>query len=151
MHFSIYKMFCFTSGVYLSGTLIWLSVILKFFESDFHLRRHHEGVQAVYDLTHPAWLPSLRWFLNKDFPLEGFPGGSVVKNLPVSAGDTGSIWSHMPRSSQSCAPQLLSLCSRTQKPQLLSPCAAKATKAHTWEPMLHNKRSLYSGKPTHRN
>ena len=33
---------------------------------------------------------------------EGFPGGSVVKNLPANAGDTGSISdrgrSHMPRS-----------------------------------------------------
>ena len=33
----------------------------------------------------------------------GFPGGSVVKNLPASAGDTGSSpgpgRSHMPRSS----------------------------------------------------
>ena len=33
----------------------------------------------------------------------GFPGGTVVKNLPANAGDTGSIpgpgGSHMPRSS----------------------------------------------------
>ena len=32
----------------------------------------------------------------------GFPGSSVVKNLPANAGDTGSIpdpgWSHMPQS-----------------------------------------------------
>ena len=35
-------------------------------------------------------------------PLEGFPGGAVVKNLPASAGDTGSSpgpgRSHMPQS-----------------------------------------------------
>ena len=35
--------------------------------------------------------------------LRGFPGGSVVKNLPINAGDTGPILgpgrSHMPRSS----------------------------------------------------
>ena len=34
--------------------------------------------------------------------LEGFPGGSVVKNLPASAGDMGSIpglgRSHVPQS-----------------------------------------------------
>ena len=70
MHFSTYKMFYFTSGVYLCGTLIWSSIILKFFESGFHLRRHHEGFKAVYDLTHPAWPPSLCWFLNKDFPMQ---------------------------------------------------------------------------------
>ena len=35
---------------------------------------------------------------------EGFPGGSVVKNLPANAGDTGSISdpgrSHIPRSNK---------------------------------------------------
>ena len=45
----------------------------------------------------------------------GFPGGSVVKNLPTDAGDTGSIpvpgRSHMLRSNCSCAPELWSLCS----------------------------------------
>ena len=47
---------------------------------------------------------------SRDFPvgpvvktvLQGFPGGSVVKNPPASAGDTGSIpdlgRSHMPQS-----------------------------------------------------
>ena len=41
-----------------------------------------------------------------------FPGGAVVKNLPANAGDTGSSpglgRSHMPRSYEACAPQLLS-------------------------------------------
>ena len=40
-----------------------------------------------------------------------FPGGSVVKNLPANAGDTGSIpgpgRSHMPRSNKASEPQLL--------------------------------------------
>ena len=44
----------------------------------------------------------------------GFPGGSVVENLPANAGDTGSSpglgRSHMPRSSWAREPQLLSLC-----------------------------------------
>ena len=57
----------------------------------------------------------------------GFPGGSVVKNLPASVRDTGSI-PDSGRScitqNQACVPQLLSLCSRVWEPQLLSPCPA---------------------------
>ena len=59
-------------------------------------------------------------------PSEGFRDGSVVKNLPTNAGNTGLIpdlgGSHMAQSK-------LSLCSRAQELQLLSPCAAK-TRAH---------------------
>ena len=44
----------------------------------------------------------------------GFPGGTVVENLPVNAGDTGSSpglgRSHMPWNSWAREPQLLSLC-----------------------------------------
>ena len=43
----------------------------------------------------------------------GFPGGAVVENLLVNAGDTGSSTgmgrSHMPRSNWAREPQLLSL------------------------------------------
>ena len=43
----------------------------------------------------------------------GFPGGTVVKNLPANAGDMGSSpglgRSHMPQSGQAREPQLLSL------------------------------------------
>ena len=43
----------------------------------------------------------------------GFPGGSVVENLPANAGDTGSSpglgRSHMPQNSWAREPQLLSL------------------------------------------
>ena len=57
-----------------------------------------------------------------------FAGGTVVKNPPANAGNTGSSpglgRSHMPRSNQARAPQLLSLRSRAHKPQLLSLCAA---------------------------
>ena len=39
----------------------------------------------------------------------GLPGGSVVKNLPANAGDTGSVpdlgRSHMPQSNQAHVPQ----------------------------------------------
>ena len=68
---------------------------------------------------------------NKTSP--GLPGGPVVKNLPTSARDMGSIpdlgRSHRPQSNQSHAPQLLSLYSRAQEPQPLSPHAA-ITEAH---------------------
>ena len=58
----------------------------------------------------------------------GFPGGSEVKNIPANVGYTGSIpdpgRSHVPWSSEACVPQLWSLCSEAQKPQLRSPHAA---------------------------
>ena len=59
----------------------------------------------------------------------------MVKDLPTSAGDMGSI-PDPGRSlmSWTTGPQLLSLCIRAWEPQLLSPRAA-ATKAHTpWSP-----------------
>ena len=63
----------------------------------------------------------------KVFARSGFPGGAVVKNLQANAGDRGSSpgpgRSHMPWSNYARAPQLLSLCSRARKPQLLSPRA----------------------------
>ena len=77
----------------------------------------------------------------------GFPGGTVVKNLPANAGDTGSSpglgRSHMPRSNWAREPQLLSLCSRAHEPQLLKPVCL--------EPMLCNKTSHRDEKPVHCN
>ena len=53
-----------------------------------------------------------------------FPSGTVVKNPPANAGDTGSSpgpgRSHMLRSNEARGPQLLSLRSRAREPQLLS-------------------------------
>ena len=61
---------------------------------------------------------------------EGFPGGSVVKNPPASAEDMGSIPGqrryHMLQSNRTHAPQLLILCSRAWKPQLMSPATTEA-------------------------
>ena len=55
----------------------------------------------------------------------GFPGGSVVKNLPASGGDTGSIPHlgrfHMLQSDQVQASQLLGLCPRAREPKLMKP------------------------------
>ena len=63
----------------------------------------------------------------------GFTGGSVVKNPPATAGDTGSIpclgRSHMPGGSELHSPQLLSLCPGAQELYLLSLRAAM-TEAH---------------------
>ena len=60
--------------------------------------------------------------------LQGFLGGSVVKNSPANAGDTCSIPDlerpHMPWRNSAHAPQLLRLWSRTWELQLLSPGAA---------------------------
>ena len=51
----------------------------------------------------------------------------MVKNPPANAADTGLSpgpeGSHMPRSNEARVPQLLSLRSRAQEPQLLSPHA----------------------------
>ena len=67
-----------------------------------------------------------------------FPGGTVVKNPPANAGDTGLSpgpgRSHMQQSNQAGAPQLLSLCFRAHEPQLLS-LRATTTEAH--EPRVH--------------
>jgi len=69
----------------------------------------------------------------------GFPGGSVVNNLLANAGDTGSMpypgRSHMPRSKQAHAPQLLSLCSRAREPPLLK--------------SMHQELMLPNEKPAH--
>ena len=58
----------------------------------------------------------------------------MVKNLPADAGDLSSVpdlgKSHLPQSNEGPAQQLLNLCSRAQKPQLLSPHPA-TTEGHT--------------------
>ena len=65
--------------------------------------------------------------------IAGLPGGAEVKTPPANAVDTSSSpgpgRSHMPWSNSAHTPQLLSLRSRTQEPQLLSPHAT-TTEAH---------------------
>ena len=59
--------------------------------------------------------------------IKDLTGGTLVKNPPANAGDVGSSpsqgRSHMPRSNEARASQLLSLHSRAHEPQLLGPCA----------------------------
>ena len=77
--------------------------------------------------------------------MEGFPGGSVVKNLPANAGDTGPIPGlgrlYVPQSNKARASQLLSLCSGAWEPQLLKPAYPK--------PVLCSGRGHHNKKPTH--
>ena len=60
----------------------------------------------------------------------GFPGGSVDKNPPPYAGDTGLMpdlgRSHKPWGNKVAAPELLRLGSTAGEPQLPSPRAAAA-------------------------
>ena len=76
---------------------------------------------------------------------EGFPGGSVVKNPPANAGDTGLILGlgrfHMIQNNSACVPQLLSFCSRAQDLQLLKLLSPRAR--------LRNLRSHCNEKPSH--
>ena len=71
--------------------------------------------------------PVLEHFHHLKKDPSGFPHGSVVKNPPANAGDTGQSpgpgRSHMQWSNEARVPQLLNLRSRAHKPQLLSPCA----------------------------
>ena len=84
----------------------------------------------------------------------GFPGGTVVKNLPANARDTGSIpgpgRSHMPWSNKAHAPHYWACALEpvshnywAHVPQLLKP-------AHL-EPVLRNKRSHRNEKPVNHN
>ena len=86
--------------------------------------------------------------------VEGFPGGTVVKNPPANAGDTGLSpvlgRSHMSRSNQARAPQLLSLRSRACEPHYWAR-APQLLKPTCLEPVLRNKRSHRNEKPAHRN
>ena len=78
-------------------------------------------------------------------PVEGFPGGAVVKNPPANAGYMGSSpgpgGSHMLQSNWARAPQLLSLRSRAHEPQLLS------LRATTTEARAPRARALQQEKP----
>ena len=77
---------------------------------------------------------------------QGFSGGSVVKNLPVTLpGDMDLIPDPGWHASEQLSPypQLLNLYSRAKEPQLL--------KLARLEPMLLNKRSLHNEKPAHCN
>ena len=74
------------------------------------------------------------------------------KNLPANAGDTGSIPGlgqfHMPQSSSTPVPQLLSPHSRTCELQLMLSCAAVTEVPACLDHMLCNERSHCNEKET---
>ena len=83
----------------------------------------------------------------------GFPGGSVVKNLPAKAGDAGLI----PDPGRSHRLQQLSPCTTTE-PALQCPGAAPAEltccdrrSPPALKPTLHSQRSPCKEQPEHRN
>ena len=66
---------------------------------------HPHFIISAFDAAVPGFPPKqvLRQICMQGIYWQNFPGGSVVKNLPATAGDTGSIpgpeRSHMPKSS----------------------------------------------------
>ena len=91
------------------------------------LQPHRSSHSCPFTGSSPLWAFSqfLPFHLVKAHRVGGFPGGSVVKNPPAIAEVTGSIpdpgGSHMSQSNEARVPRLLSLCSKAQEPQLLSP------------------------------
>ena len=83
--------------------------------------------------------------LNIDLPyVLGFPGGTVVKNLPANAGDTGSSPGpgrfHMPRSNKAPVPQLLSLSATTTEAHTPRARAPQQEKPPPWEARAPQRR-----------
>ena len=81
---------------------------------------------------------------------EGFPGGSVVKNLPANAGDKRFIpgqRSHVPESNSVTIPQLLNLCFRFWEPQILKPACSRAHASWQKKPLHWGARVLRKWPP----
>ena len=76
-----------------------------------------------------------------------FPGGTMDKNPPANAGDTGSIPG--PRKILYAVEQL-NPCTTTTEPEIQSP-GASTTEAPRLEPGTHNKRRHHNEKPLHHN
>ena len=93
------------------------------------------------------------WGLKNQY--RGFSGGTVLKNPPANAGDTGSSpgpgRSHMPRSNWVREPQLLSPRATTTEACVLRARAPHLLKPSHLEPVLCNKRSHHNEKPAHCN
>ena len=86
--------------------------------------------------------------------IRGFHRGSVVRNPPAKAGDTGLIPGlgrvHVPKNNKARVPQLLNQFSRAQelqlrKPPSLSPCAMREATA------MGSPRSTTGSSPAHHN
>ena len=92
----------------------------------FHFLLSYPIHVLIYTYKYPTLHVSLKKIIHR-----GFPGGSVAGNLPVNAGDTGSIPGpgrfHMQWNNLAHEPQLLSPCSRAHGPQLLRPIVPRAS------------------------
>ena len=96
-----------------------------------HLKQLEKEEQIKPKVSRRKEIIKVRAEINE---IGGFPGGTVVENLPANAGGTGSSpglgRSHMPRSDQAHEPQLLSLrvwslCSTTREAATVrGPCTA---------------------------
>ena len=109
---------------------MWKSFFFKG-TNEFFLQNRSRvtGMQKqTYGYQQMRW-EGINWEIGSDIYIllytRACPAGSVVKNWPVNAGETGSIpglgRSHIPWSNQVFEPQLLILCSKVQEPKLLSP------------------------------
>ena len=136
-------MFCFLYRTYNLKFLLIYSFPFKLSISPLHCHHHggHTGVKAWSTLftasPMPETMPDIWWLINRC--CWDFPGGTVVKNPPANAGDTGRP--HMPQSNETHELQLLSLHFRALEPQLLSP------RATTTEPCAPRARAPQQEKP----
>ena len=85
---------------------------------------------SVYIVRTNMRFSSLQRDSKKAKEMKGFPSDPGVKNLPVRAGDIGSVPGpgrpHMLWSSSACEPPQLSLCPRAREPQFLEPAHPRA-------------------------
>ena len=94
------------------------------------------GKEAGFQERAPPWLTSALCAIDRTESSHlSLPGGSVVKNRPANAGDTGSVpnlgRSHVPQGNQACAAQLLN--PSTLQPQLANRrgrCREKPTRCN---------------------
>ena len=81
--------------------------------------------------------------MSRAYSSRDFPGGAVVKNLPASAGDTGSNpgpgRSPMPQSNKARVPQLLSLSATTTEACVPRACALQQEKPPNMKPVNRNQ------------
>ena len=107
--------------------------VISMLKSPWITRNRTQGSLMFKFVLSFLWVFTCTQAFFKKKKKDGFPGGSGDKNPPANARDTNSIpeagRSHLPRSNQVHAPQLLSLCSRGRKPKLLNPQDAPSEKS----------------------
>ena len=138
---------------------------IKFISTIFS---NHNGMKLKFSIRKNNWIFKSTYLEIEQQALEqpmhtrinqGFPGGTVVENLPANSGDTGSSpglgRSHMPRSKWAREPQLLSLrvwslCSATKEativivrgPRWVAPLAATRESPSTEMKTQHSNQSI---------